>query len=152
MRQRRRPSSPRRASSGHGFSVSVAPDLAQSDGLRRELRAWCSSRGIPGDLTEDLALVTSELFTNAAKATVGGSLLAVDIRQLPTGGVRVAVANRGEAFHHRRSCTPSWDTIGGRGLAIAESLGALTVRSSGGTTVVEVVLGGSSDAQPSVRT
>lgn len=141
MRHRRRPSSHRRADSGHGFSVTVAPDLAESGGLRRQLRAWCSSRGVTAELTEDLALVTSELFTNAAKATVGGAMLAVDIRQLSTGGVRVAVANRGEAFQHGKSSAPPWDTIGGRGLAIADALGDLTVRSSGGTTVVEVVLG-----------
>ena len=140
MRHRGRPSSRWLADSGEGFSMALPPDLAQSGGLRRQLRMWCSSRGVPSDLTEDLELVTSELFTNAAKATVGGALLAVHITQLSTGGVRVAVANRGEPFRHAKSSAPPWETIGGRGLVIAAALGEMTVRSSQGTTVVEVVL------------
>ena len=123
MRQRRRPSSHRRADSGHGFSVTVAPDLAESGGLRRQLRAWCSSRGVTAELTEDLALVTSELFTNAAKATVGGAMLAVDIRQLSTGGVRVAVANRGEAFQHGKSSAPPY-TRSSPGAGIRTNMGS----------------------------
>ena len=120
------------------FDVSLPSDISHGAELRRLVRTWCAEQQISQEAIADVLLVTSELFTNAARASLDGPV-AVSLRLRPPI-LSVSVENQGAAFNYQRVLTPVPNRAGGRGLFIAQTLGAVTVSHNAGTTTVSVDL------------
>ena len=135
------------------LSLTLPCDDRQAGLLRVRIRDWCGRAHLGADLREDALIIASELFSNAvraaATATTVGVLL---IHERDT--VTVSVANSGPPFALADIAPPSAHRAGGRGIAIARTLGAVFVEHSNGITVVRVVLvkpGGSGGPRPISR-
>jgi len=115
-------------------------DDAEAAGLRSRMRRWMTGAGVPpGDASDDALLVASELFSNAVRASSGMS--GVDVRlHLEPGGLLLEVANMGAGFDPDGVMAPVADRPGGRGIAIAKTLGRLSIDQKGGRTSVSVLL------------
>ena len=105
---------------------------------RRVTRAALSGNGPDEAQLCDVELVTSELFSNAVKASNRDDAVSVGV-VLDDAGVVVSVSNRGEACALRSERATLAD-MGGRGLEIARSVGQTKVCHDRGMTTVTVVI------------
>jgi len=99
--------------------------IALTSGLRApaHARAWVSEHvaTLSGDLVDNALLVVSELVTNAVRH--GGTGIVVSLRHL-SHGVRIAVADAGEALPTPPDAQPRPDAPHGRGLLIVAATAA----------------------------
>ena len=128
------------------WTCSVPAEQGHGRTLRADVREWLLSLGSDAGRIDDVLLVLSELFSNAVRATVGQANVSVTVTVTPQAGsldeVTVAVANVGKAFELSSLKPPAPDREGGRGLAIASSLGSVRVLRNSKRTVVECALDG----------
>ena len=126
------------------WTRSVAAEQGHGRTLRADVRQWLLSVGSDEGRIDDVLLVLSELFSNAVRATVGQANVSVTVtRQAGSPDeVTVAVANVGEPFDLSTLSPPAPEREGGRGLAIASSLGSVRVLRHAKRTVVECALAG----------
>jgi anti-sigma regulatory factor (Ser/Thr protein kinase) len=119
------------------LSLTFPADDEYGHALRSEVRAWCNSEALSGDLCEDTLLTVSELFSNAARASVTGHNVLIRIG-LSTNELTIAVENTGPGFDLASLPEPSPNQRGGRGVAIAQVLGMVAVEQQGQQTTVSV--------------
>jgi anti-sigma regulatory factor (Ser/Thr protein kinase) len=105
--------------------------------LRAEVRAWCGTAALSPELCEDALLTVSELFSNAARASLSGHDVFVRI-VATTGDLSIEVENTGLGFDLASLPQPSPTQRGGRGMAIAQVLGEVAVEQRGRQTTVRV--------------
>ena len=119
------------------------PDTSSVGEARRRIDAWMAERGGATELRDRVALVVSELVTNAIEASRDGVELCAD-RDARTGSVQVQVSNRAPAgaVPDRRDWGPdSLMAERGRGLAIVEALSeSVSVDHLADTVVVTATL------------
>jgi anti-sigma regulatory factor (Ser/Thr protein kinase) len=93
----------------------AAPGLARSF-ARHAVRTWSLD-----ELADDVELITSELVTNAVRATrISGLALVVIELQVDNGALRIAVKDSSRARPSRQVAGD--DAEGGRGLFLVEAL------------------------------
>lgn len=116
-------------------SFRVASDCAAAGAVRRLVLAAVDSFDAPVDL-ESMAVVTSEVFSNAVRASSHD--IEVNVNRLPGPTVRVEVIDAGAGWPTMTRAEPL-DDGGGRGLlivnALADAWGARTDGDTGRTTV-----------------
>lgn len=112
----------------------------QSTVLRERLRAWCALHNCSRDLSDDVQLVASELFSNAVRATTDGSPVAMVVT-LRGEWLDLEMINQGPRFDPDSLPVALPDGRGGRGIAIARAVGEMTVTHNGGLTTVRVTIG-----------
>jgi anti-sigma regulatory factor (Ser/Thr protein kinase) len=119
------------------LSLTFPADDEHGHALRSEVRAWCNIEALTADLCEDTLLTVSELFSNAARASVPGHN--VHIRVSATiSELTIAVENTGPGFDLASLPAPSPTQRGGRGIAIAQILGVVAVEQQDQQTTVRV--------------
>lgn len=123
------------ADEGWGARVRLR-SLADLGMMRRRFREALGDAGIAPDKVADTVLVVSELATNAFEAAQPGSAVIVRLRigrmhQNRTRQIEVDVDNVGAPVEGQLSPRPEHmseqDSLAGRGLAIAASLGDVVV-------------------------
>ncbi len=123
---------------GH-LTISIAADYGAGSRVRKSARTWLDTQSVTPEDRDDILLVVSELFSNAVRASDGFSKVDVTLSR-GTGSVVVEVANSGKSFELDTVRAPTPDREGGRGLAIAATLGTLRVHRRDRHTVVECLL------------
>lgn len=119
------------------LSLTFPPNDQYGRTLRSEVRAWCATQEISPELCEDTLLTVSELFSNAARASVAEH--EVLVRVAANGnGLTIEVENTGPGFDLAALPTPSPTQRGGRGVAIAKVFGTVSVEQLGLQTTVSV--------------
>jgi serine/threonine-protein kinase RsbW len=119
--------------------LGLPPDLAAIGAARRRVGAFLELSALETEDAESVLLVTSELCTNAVRATSGEAEVVVGCR-LGGGAVEVEVINPGNSFRHPTGAMPPPEAESGRGLAIVETLtDQLQVRNRAGRTSVRAV-------------
>ncbi len=86
---------------------------------RRELVSFMNTVGLAG-LSDDVALIATELLTNARSASTDGDQVQLLVRRTTTG-LTIEVENGGPVFEPDRPM-PDQTSVRGRGLAIVEAL------------------------------
>jgi anti-sigma regulatory factor (Ser/Thr protein kinase) len=119
------------------LSLTFPADDEYGHALRSEVRAWCAREDLPPDLCEDTLLTVSELFSNAARASLDGHHVLVRIGATVTE-LTIAVENTGPGFDPALLPQPSATQHGGRGIAIAQVLGIVRVEQVDEQTIVRV--------------
>lgn len=111
---------------------------------RRRIDRWLSAQGAAAELRDRVAVVVSELVTNAVEASADGFAVRADQPDAP-GGVRLRVTNRAEPGAIPPRADWGADSLmaeRGRGLAIVAHLcESVSVEHFGGRVVVTAVLG-----------
>lgn len=112
------PAAPEDAEDSHALRLPAA-DVSVPR-ARRSVDGWLRLRGTPGEVREQVALVLSELATNAVKHT--DSRWIICGAALNRGAVRIEVHDDDTTARipHRRTPTPERES--GRGLHIVEAL------------------------------
>ena len=119
------------------LSLTFPADDEYGHALRAEVRAWCAREDLSPDLCEDTLLTVSELFSNAARASVAGYNVHIRIGAT-TNELTIAVENTGAGFDPALLPEPSATQHGGRGIAIAQVLGIVAVEQVDQQTTVRV--------------
>jgi anti-sigma regulatory factor (Ser/Thr protein kinase) len=119
------------------LSLTFPADDRYGHALRSEVRAWCAREDFSPELCEDTLLTVSELFSNAARASVHGHNVLIRIGVTPEE-VTIAVENTGPGFDPALLPEPSTTQRGGRGIAIAQVLGIVVVEQVDQQTIVSV--------------
>jgi anti-sigma regulatory factor (Ser/Thr protein kinase) len=121
------------------FDASLPPTEDRGRSLRVELRDWMSPSSIEHSQREDVLLVVSELFSNAVLATEDHSHIVIHVT-LGSDGLNIAVSNHGSGFDLSALPVPLLNQRRGRGLAIAQKLGRVTVEQVDQQTTVRVAI------------
>ena len=121
------------------FAYLLPGDHAQAGPLRAAVREWLAQHLVAPDLLGDVLLAVTELFANAVDSLVAQTPVEVRLR-VRDGLLFIEVTNVGPGFDPAAVPRPSVDRLRGRGLAIAQAIGDLTVRHSGGRTTVAVAV------------
>lgn len=119
----------------------INPRHALAGHLRHAVRSWCER--LPAskpELRDDVLLVAVELFANAVEATERPEDDIVVCVLCNRTRVAVEVNNVGRSFDPQDVPQPELHGIRGRGVAIAQAIGALMVRRNAGTTTVRVTI------------
>ena len=116
--------------------LEVQPNVREGAVARRIARAALQDHHANADEAADVELVTSELVTNAVEASTGSGAVSFSM-ELSDDDVRVSVANHGDDFEPNLKASKPTD-VRGRGLAIARSIGDLSIEHDDGTTTVSV--------------
>lgn len=120
------------------LQLSIDAEHANGPTLRASARQWLRDARVGRDVLEDVLLVVSELFSNAVNASRADSSVEIGLAPRSGAAILVTVTNVGLAFDLERVPAPTLDRRGGRGLAIAQAIGALDVRHRDGRTTVSV--------------
>lgn len=121
------------------LELHLPPDHDQSRVLRAKIREWCAVEGLAEPVSDDLVLVASELFSNAVRATVGGSPITAGVERRSEGAL-VRMTNHGPGFDPDSVPAPSPDRAGGRGIFLAKALGTIAVAQRLSQTIVTVLI------------
>ena len=116
--------------------LEVQPNVREGAVARRIATAALQDDHANADEAADVELVTSELVTNAVEASTGSGAVSFSM-ELSDDDVRVSVANHGDDFEPNLKASKPTD-VRGRGLAIARSIGDLSIEHDDGTTTVSV--------------
>ncbi len=119
------------------LSLTFPADDQHGRTLRSEVRAWCNAEALTADLCEDALLTASELFSNAARASVIGQNVHIRIIATPSELI-IDVENTGTGFDLASLPAPSPTQRGGRGISIAQILGVVAVEQQDQQTTVRV--------------
>ncbi|MFF8789197.1 ATP-binding protein [Streptomyces sp. NPDC015125] len=112
------------------FEVAIAPDPVRVSGVRHDASTFLRRRAVPRSLTEDVALVVSELVTNAIKHGLG----TVSLRMLNTddGELRIEVRDASPAPARLRTARDQ--DVSGRGMYLVAAFARDWGVSADGTT------------------
>ena len=106
---------------------------------RRDVLAWLSARGADEDARQRAALIVSELATNALQASPGRTYR-IRVVLIDENVAMISVRNHAAEFlppHRERWQLPDRSALGGRGLAIVDSLSeGVTIDRDNGEVVV----------------
>lgn len=91
---------------------------------RRELASWLRAAGVPDDVSDELLVVLSELFSNAISASAGGHQEAAVDAEISARSVTLVVTNPPDSGFGSVDRYDYDDPLrpGGRGLLIVEAL------------------------------
>ncbi len=117
----------------------LPPDHDQNRVLRAKIREWCSTEGFAGELSDDVVLVASELFSNAVRATVGEEPITAELERHANGAL-VRMMNEGPGFDPDSLPAPDPARGGGRGIWVAKALGTVAVAQRKTKTIVTVLV------------
>lgn len=110
---------------------------------RHELARWLKSADVGREVSEELALVVTELVTNAIEASPGPRAHVAVQARIEPASVVLQVIDEGEGFDRAPGSPPELPTDGsvrGRGLPIVSALmDVMSIHRNGGRTAVEVV-------------
>lgn len=123
------------------FEVEFAARLDSIPRARQELREWLRSGSVPSPICEELALVVTELVTNAVEASPSPAARVEVWARLGGGKVVLRVSDEGQGFETEIEANelPGLSTERGRGLPIVSALmDEVIVHRNGTHTVVEV--------------
>ncbi len=119
------------------LSLTFPPSDEYGRTLRSEVRTWCATEELSSDLCEDTLLTVSELFSNAARASMAEHDVLVRVAATPAK-LTIEVENTGPGFDLAALPKPSPTQRGGRGVAIAQVFGTVAVEQQGQQTTVRV--------------
>lgn len=119
--------------------LSFSRDDRHAKFLRARVRLWSAEEHLPETQLQDVLIVASELLSNAVRAAVSETTIAVCLMHTAEA-VCVQVTNIGTGFDINEIPVPSHERVGGRGLAIMRALGVVAVSQIDEKTVVTVTL------------
>jgi anti-sigma regulatory factor (Ser/Thr protein kinase) len=119
------------------LSLTFPPDDEYGRTLRSEVRDWCATEELSADLCEDTLLTVSELFSNAARASLAEHDVLIRVAATHNN-LTIEVENTGPGFDLASLKKPSPTQRGGRGVAIAQVFGVVAVEQQGQQTTVRV--------------
>lgn len=131
------------------FRLRLTSDQREGAVARRVARAALVGDGADEAEVSDVELVTSELFSNAVKASNDDTDVSVDVT-LDDSSVLVSVSNQGDEFELVRD-RAEVTGIGGRGLEIARAVGDTKVSHDHGLTTVSVAIPLTNDSSVSSK-
>lgn len=119
------------------LSLTFPPNDEYGRTLRSEVRSWCAIEELSPDLCEDTLLTVSELFSNAARASLSEHDVLIRVA-LTRSKLTIEVENTGPGFDLASLPPPSPTQRGGRGVAIAQMFGVVAVEQQDQQTTVRV--------------
>ena len=105
--------------------------------MRSAIRDWFSGSSSHEACVDDVILVATELFANAVRASAKRADIEMHLRA-EADHVVIAITNSGAGFDLAAIPPPDPRTPGGRGLAIAQAVGDVSVIHGEGRTTVRV--------------
>jgi anti-sigma regulatory factor (Ser/Thr protein kinase) len=119
------------------LSLTFPPNNECGRTLRLEVRDWCTAESLSTNLCEDTLLTVSELFSNAARASVDEHEVLIRVAAT-RDNLTIEVENTGPGFDLASLKMPSPTQHGGRGVAITQMFGSVNVEQQGHQTTVRV--------------